>query len=182
MRSALITVTAAAALLAGCGGGTHQTATTPSPHTPAPATTSAAATPSPPPVSHPAKLTVRQAARAYVRIVDPPNRASDTVNTDSTDNLPFSQVRADILTEIRAWRTAGRQLGAIRWPGRVQPYVTAMRLTFIRAAIRCLGAEAAAGSNSNMSTVSYSNQDCVAVQSNTDADTIRSRLNLPPTG
>jgi hypothetical protein len=43
MRSALITVTAAAALLAGCGGGTHQTATTPSPHTPAPATTSAAA-------------------------------------------------------------------------------------------------------------------------------------------
>jgi hypothetical protein len=43
MRSALITVTAAAALLAGCGGGTHQTATAPSPHTSASATTSAAA-------------------------------------------------------------------------------------------------------------------------------------------
>jgi hypothetical protein len=75
-----------------------------------------------------------------VRIVDPANRADDVVNTGYTDKVPLSRFRADILAECRAWRTADRGLGAVRWPAGVQPYITAMRLTFDPATIGCLRA------------------------------------------
>jgi hypothetical protein len=124
-------------------------------------------------------LTTRQAAAAYVRIIDPANRADAVVNTDYTDKAPLSQFRADILAEWKAWRTSDRKLGAVRWPAAVQPYITAMRLTFDPATIRCLHVLASAANYAAFDNTVASNQDCVAQSTNTDADTVRSMLGLP---
>ncbi|SRR6266498_3378419 len=180
MRTALIAI-AAAALLAGCGGGTHGTPsaarTTAAPVTPA-------ATASPSPAASPSapvrRMTKKQAARAYVRIIDPGNALSDAINRDATDAAPFSRYKADARAYIRALRTADRQLRAVRWPRRVQPYIDAMLLTFEPAIIRCNKAGIAAGSTTAASTVADTNQDCLAASDSALPDTIRSMLGLPP--
>ena len=126
------------------------------------------------------RLTRKQAARAYVRIVDPWNVTTDAINRDYTDDAPFSQYRADSRALVRALRTAGRQFRAVRWPRRVQPYITSLLLTDIPVDIRCTRAGAAAGSRAAAVTVNDTNQDCQAATDSTTADTIRSMLNLPP--
>ena len=180
MKSTLIAIAAAAAL-AGCSAGSHASPGT-AQTTAAPATRSAAASPSP--AASPSvpvrRLTIKQAARAYVRIVGPWNAITDAINRDYTDAAPFSQYRADALALVRALRTAGRQFRAVRWPRRVQPYITSLLLTFMPADIRCTRAGAAAGSRAAAANVNDFNPDCQAAADSTIADTIRSMLNLPP--
>jgi hypothetical protein len=60
--------------------------------------------------------------------VDSLNRVVAAENTDIQDGAPFSQVRADELAYAAAMRTAARQLQAIRWPARIQPFITATLL------------------------------------------------------
>ena len=185
MRTALIAITAAAAL-AGCSGGTHGSPSAAHTTAAAPVTSAAtaSATASPSPAASPSapvrRMTKKQAARAYVRIIDPGNTLSDAMNRDNTDAAPFSQYKADARAYIKAIRITERQLRAIRWPARVQPYVTAMLLTFEPANIRCVQTGIAAGSNAAAANVNDFNQDCLAASDSTLPDTIRSMLGLPP--
>ncbi|HVB45259.1 MAG TPA: hypothetical protein VNF47_21495 [Streptosporangiaceae bacterium] len=178
-------VIAAAALAAGlalaaCGSPPRPgpvAAASPSASVTASPAVSTAVTPSTSPA---ARLTTQQAARAYLRIVDPVNRATGTVNTDRADDVLFSQFRADTRTYVAALRKGDAQLRATRWPARVQPYVTAMLLTYDPASIRCAQAEAAAGSYAAATSVSSTNQDCIAAQDIGDPQQIRALLHLPP--
>jgi len=185
MRTALIAIAAAAAL-AGCGGGTHGSSGAAHTTTAAPATPAATASqpttpsPSPSPAGPPKRLTKKQAAAAYVRIVDPWNKITDAINRDYTDAAPFSQYRADARALVRALRGVSREFHALRWPRRVQPYITAMLLTDIPASIRCTRAGARAGGRAAAVNVNDFNQDCQAASAATNADTIRSMLGLPP--
>jgi hypothetical protein len=140
----------------------------------------AAASPSASPAGPPKRLNRKQAARAYVRIVGPWNALTDAINRDYTDAAPFSQYRADARALVRALRGVSSQFRAVRWPARVQPYVTSMLLTYIPANVRCTKAGIAAGSNSAATTVNDTNQDCLAASDSTIPDTIRSMLGLPP--
>ena len=115
-----------------------------------------------------------------MRILDPSNAIADAISRDYTDAAPFSQYRADALAYVKAVCGADRQLRAVRWPARVQPYITAMLLTFEPAAIRCTRAGAAAGSRAAAASVNDTNPDCQAVNDSTIPDTIRSMLHLPP--
>lgn len=119
--------------LAACGGsGMHQVATVPT-GSPATATTGQSSTPASPP----AVLTIKQAARAFLRIGNPSNRLSEAINRDYSDAAPFSQYRADALALVKALNAASRKFRALRWPATVQPYITAMLLTYVPAFIRC---------------------------------------------
>jgi len=175
---------AAAVLLAACsasGPATHRGTPTAAAISP-----SATATASPSPAASPSvaaqRMTKKQAARAYVRILDPSNAISDAINRDATDAAPFSRYKADARAYIKAIRAAAGQIRALRWPVRVQPYIDAMLLTFIPANIRCNKAGIAAGSSTAASTVADTNQDCIAATDSTLPDTIRSMLGLPPRG
>jgi hypothetical protein len=117
---------------------------------------------------------------AYLPIIDPGNRISDALDRDYTDRAPWSQYVPDTRALVRAVRAEDRRLRAARWPVRVQPYITSMLLTYEPASIRCDQAEAAAGSYNAANTVFYSNQDCISSDANTDPDTIRQMLGLPP--
>lgn len=173
---------AAAVLLAACSasGPATQTGTpTAAASSPAAAVTASPSPAASPPV--PAKrLTIRQATRAYVRILDPSNVITDAINRDATDAAPFSRYKADARAYIKAIRAAAGQIRALRWPVRVQPYIDAVLLTFIPANIRCNKAGIAAGSNTAASTVADTNQNCLAASDSTLPDTIRSMLGLPP--
>jgi hypothetical protein len=46
-------------------------------------------------------------------------------NTDLAHCVPFALSRADDLTDFAALHESASQLRAIRWPARVQGYVTA---------------------------------------------------------
>ena len=74
----------------------------------------------------------------------------------------------------------GRQLRAVRWPPKVEPYVLAMTTTDMAADVRCSRAEVAAGNYTAETNVS-SSADCNADQG-TNASEIRSLLGLPPPG
>jgi hypothetical protein len=174
-------IAAAAVLAAGCGhAAQHVSAPATSPAARA-ATVPAAAVPATPPAAGP-RLTIKQAAAAYVRIIDPANRLAAIAGSDITDAAPFSQYQADARAFIRAIRAGDRQLRAIRWPARVQPYITAMLLTFEPADIRCARAEVASGSSDAASTTGYTDQDCIDAGNSTIPDTIRTMLRLPPRG
>lgn len=181
MRTALTAIAAAAALV-GCSAGSHASPGTAHTTTAAPATPAATASPSPAasPSVPARRLTRKQAAAAYVRIVDPWNKITDAINRDYTDAAPFSQYRADARALVRALRGVSRKFRALRWPRRVQPYITAMLLTDIPASIRCTRAGARAGSRAAAVNVNDFNQDCQAASAATNADTIRSMLGLPP--
>lgn len=173
---------AVAITLAACGGGSHRAAPAVTvTGTPAPAATAATASPSASPATM-RRLTTKEAAKAYVRIVDPWNVITDAINRDYTDAAPFSQYRADARALVRALRGVSREFRVVRWPARVQPYVTSMLLTYIPANVRCTKAGIAAGSNSAATTVNDTNQDCLAASGSTIPDTIRSMLGLPSRG
>jgi hypothetical protein len=168
----------AALALAGCASNAslpaaaHTAATSP-----AAAPSSPAALPSPLPAST-ARLTIRQAARAYTEAVDPSNQAGDVINNDYTDRVPLAQFRRDEHAYITSLRTVTAKLAAVRWPARVGPYVTAMLSTDVPADIRCTQDELRAHSYSQVDTISF-NQDCTAGANTSNADTIRSLLHLP---
>jgi hypothetical protein len=171
---------AAVAVLAGCT--TSTSTSTPARSTPASSTSS---TPAPSRVSTPAPspagpLTRRQAARAYTRIVDPGNRVLDAVNSDVTDRAPWRRFVADSRAWIATLRALDRDLTAIRWPAKVQPYITAMTGTLDPADIGCAQAMIKAGSYAKADLVNYTNQDCQAAGDSTLPDTIRRMLHLPP--
>ncbi len=174
-----ITATAAAigaaAVLTACSASHPSTAASP----PAPVTSAAAASPSPRPVST-ARLTKKQAARAYARIVNRGNALTDDLNREYTDDEPWSQIEATSAAYVKEMRAEIRELRAVRWPRNVEPYITAMTLTDFPAAIRCTKAQMAAGAVAAANTVLNTNEDCVAQANETDPGIIRGRLGLPP--
>jgi hypothetical protein len=165
----------AIALAAGCStAGQTSTAAqhaTTAPATPVHGTPTAAA----PVLAH--RLTMAQARAAYIRITHPFNVAVAAVNRDVADAAPWSQFRADTLAVIRADRAWARHVRAVRWPARVQRYITAMLHTDVPAEIRCDEAMAAAGGMQAATNVFNTSRDC---KDNTaDEDKIRAMLNLP---
>ncbi len=124
------------------------------------------------------RLTISQARRAYVRIVDPYNRTVDAVNRDYTDQARIAQFRRDLSAQIASLRVMKLKLAAVRWPPRVEPYVQAMMSTDDVTTIRCDKEQLAAQSYAQVDVIS-ANQDCTAAQNNSNASTIRSMLGLP---
>ena len=122
------------------------------------------------------RLTRAQARAAYVRITRPFNAAVAAVNRDVADAAPWNQFRADTLAVIRADRAWARHVLAVRWPVRVQRYITAMVHTNVPAEIRCDRAMAAAGSMQAATNVFNTRQDCKDNTANEDK--IRALLNL----
>jgi hypothetical protein len=122
-------------------------------------------------------LTMAQARAAYLRITRPFNAAVAAINRDVAAAAPWSQFRADTLAVIRADRAWARHVRAIRWPVRVQRYITAMLHTNVPAEIRCDRAMAAAGSMQAAANVFNTRQDCKDNTANEDK--IRAMLNLP---
>jgi hypothetical protein len=187
-RSVIASALAVAALTAtGCASSAHSAAPKAAPP---PASASAPAdlihpTASAPadlihPPARPVVLTRKQAARAYTRIVDPANRLLDAMNNDTRDQAPFAQFRADAGAFVAAIRKVDGQLTAVRWPARVQPYITALIGTLDAPLITCAQAEAKAGGYARASVMDVERQDCTAADASTIPDTIRQMLGLPP--
>jgi hypothetical protein len=166
---------AAALTLAACGG-TSAPATQVAASASAHASNSPSASPSP---ASTARLTRKQAAAAYVRIVDHANRLQSLADEDVTDRSPFSQYVSDLRAYLAAQRQVDRELAAVRWPAGVQPYVTALLSTYDPATAACFRAEIRAGSYSADDTVFATNSQCQAAQASTLADTVRQGLGLP---
>ncbi len=124
------------------------------------------------------RLTMAQARAAYVRITRSFNAAVAAVNRDVADAAPWSRFRADTLAVIRADRAWARHVRGVRWPARVQRYITAMLRTSVPAEIRCDQAMAAAGGMQAATNVFNTRQDCKDNTANEDK--IRAMLNLPP--
>jgi hypothetical protein len=184
--NARITIAAAIACVAlseaGCGGGGTQaghTATATTASATATAVSPAPTSPSPIPSQAATVLTISQARAIYQRIVDPGNRATDAVNTDSTDAAPLSQFRADVARVIAADRTFAHQLRACRWPARVQPYISAMLLTDLPDTIACYTAIERAPSYGDAQVVNETNQSCIASSGSNNADQVWALLGLP---
>jgi len=124
--------------------------------------------------------TISQASAAYLRIAAPVNRAAAAVNADLVYGVPFALLRGDALAYMAALRKSVSQLRAIRWPARVQGYVTAMLLTYDPASIACAKAVASAGSNRGATAVLNTNPACVRSRNAGDSREIRVLLRLPP--
>jgi hypothetical protein len=148
---------------------------------PTAAPSSAAPSPSPSPAST-ARLTKRQARRAYGEIVDPYDRATNTVNQDYTDGVPFLQFRRDVRAEMASLRVMTAKLAAVRWPARIEPYVRAMLSTDMQANLRCIQDELKGHSVGQVESIHNSSQNCTEGQNTSNADTIRSMLGLPSVG
>lgn len=123
------------------------------------------------------RLTMTQARAAYSRISKPFNAAVAVVNRDVAGTAPWSKFRADTLAVVSANRAWARRIGAVRWPARVQPYITAMLRTDVPAEIRCDRAMAAAGGMQAATSVFNTDGDCRDTTAN--ADKIRAILHLP---
>jgi hypothetical protein len=135
--------------------------------------------PSPSP-SPTARLTISQARRTYTALVDPSNRMVDATNNDAQDAAPMAQFRRDTRAYIASLKVLNRKLAEVRWPARVQPYITAMRSTDLAADIKCSQAELRASSYGQANLISSANTWCTASQTTTNANEIRSLLHLPP--
>jgi hypothetical protein len=170
-RAALV---AAALGIAGCGQAAPS-----SPAATAPAATASAPSPSPPPT---ARLTIKQARRTYIALVSPYNVLVDQANRDQMDGAPFAQYRRDVRAIIAGDQAFSREVGQVRWPARVQPYIDAMRATDIPADIHCDQAEIRASSYSQAQVVDATNSWCqqVSTGNSTNADQVRRLLHLPP--
>jgi hypothetical protein len=165
----------AIALTAGCSAAGQQTTPAAAHHAATAPATPVPATPKP---TAARRLTTAQARAAYARISRPFNAAVAAVNRDVGDAASWNRFRADTLTVIRADRAWARHARAIRWPARVQRYITATLRTDVPAEIRCDRAMATAGSWPAATSVFNTRQDC---KDNTaDEDKIRAILNLPP--
>jgi hypothetical protein len=171
-----ITVLAAAGLLA-AGCGTSAPATT-APATTAPATTAPATTA--PPTQAP--LTVPEAAKLYLRLVAPANRAEAVVNYDAKayPQVSFAQYVRDDKRWLAQVQAQAARLRSVRWPASVQPYITAMLLTFEPATRACFTAEDNAPSQQAGIRVQQTSPSCrVSLKSDLPAE-VRRALHLPP--
>lgn len=162
---------------AGCSTAGHPTAVVTRTVTTHPVTASPVSKPASSP-THTARMSRSQAARAYLRIIDPANRDNDAVVTDTSDKPPFSQFVADARAYVRDTIQAEHQLLADRWPTGVEPYVRAMATTDMPADVTCYRRMAAAGSYGQANNVSFSNV-CQA-DTGANATQIRQALHLPP--
>jgi hypothetical protein len=179
---ALIAVALAALAVAGCSSSTSHPAAGHTSAVSAPnptiAPSSVAPSPSPSPTST-ARLTKRQARRAYTEIADPSNRLLNAAGQDYTDRVPFVQYRRDERAYIASLLEAAAKLAAVRWPARVEPYIRAMISTDVQADIRCTQDQLRAHSYAQADSINLSSQDCTAAQNTSNADTIWSMLGLP---
>lgn len=174
LTSAVLAV--AALILAGCS----QASPSSTPASSAPASSTAtAASPSPSPTPT-GRLTIKQAKRVYVSIVDPSNALVDAINRDETDSAPIAQFHRDTRALIAAEKVMDRKLAAVRWPIRVAPYSAAMRSTDLVADRHCDQALLRAGSYDEANQIETTNTWCTAAQTTTNADQIRTLLHLPP--
>ena len=171
-----------ALLLAGCTS--HRTRTsagnTGSPAvTQSPPSATAVVMPSATP-AHMVRLSREQAARLYIRLVDPFNRASEAAGLAKSYRLRISQFRADGRAYIAGVKAFDRKALAVLWPKNIEPYIEAMVSTDHVAAIKCVRAEMRQRTYAGVDSVAKSNSDCQAQANATNATMIRARLGLPP--
>ena len=181
MRVFIATVLTAL-LFAGC--------TSPKTHNPAgdtgspavtqsPASATATITPSATP-AHMVRLSREQAARLYIQLVDPFNRASEAAGLAENYRLPISQFRADGRAYIAGVKAFDRKALAVLWPQNIEPYIEAMVSTDHVAAIKCVRTEIRQRTYAGVDSVAKSNSDCQAQANASNATMIRARLGLPP--
>lgn len=164
-------------VLTGCGAVSHpQPAATHQATADNEGTVSASPTPS---VSAPL-LTMQQAAAVYTRIVDPGNRAGGVLSSDVQDKVPFSQYQRDAALYVTAVQRQEAELRAVRWPAKIQPYITAMLLTDTPADVQCTQSLAAAGSYTAAQVVGTASQACSTSGNASIPDEIRRMFSLPP--
>ena len=181
MRVFIATVLTAL-LFAGC--------TSPKADTPAGDTSSPAVTQSPPSATavvtpsatpaHLVRLSREQAARLYIQLVEPFNRASDEASLAESYRLRINQFRADGRAYIAGVKAFDRKALAVLWPKNIEPYIEAMVGTDHVAAIRCVRAELRQRTYAGVDSVAKSNSDCHAQANASNATMIRARLGLPP--
>jgi hypothetical protein len=178
VNAARVFLLACVLALAGCGGSSTAAPASTASHAPAATISHAPASPSPAPA---VRLTIRQAAVIYARLTAPANKASAIAQADYAASAPWSVQRADLLAYDRDVRALGVSLRAVRWPANVQPWVTAMVVSWVPATLACDRAAEAAGSVTASVTVTEENPSCQAVSGpNTNAEEIRTLLGLPP--
>jgi hypothetical protein len=182
---------AAAALLAACSSGSHGSHAAASAPSAAAASRSAAAGTSgspgsgasgSPAVTSPAgstaagPLTMKQAERAYVRIVGPGNVLFSKLSKTASGSASFSEFRTEALAYVGELRAEIGKFRAVRWPATVQSRINTMISTTFAADIGCLQAQAAAGSFTGVESVSNSNQNCAAAENSSIPITLPSLL------
>jgi preprotein translocase subunit SecE len=182
---------AAAALLAACSSGSHGSHAAASAPSAAAASRSAAAGTSGSPGSGPSgspavtspagstsagPLTMKQAERAYARIVGPGNAMLSKLSSAASGTAPFSEFRTEALAYVRELRAEIGKFRAVRWPATAQSRISTMISTTFAADIGCLQAQAAAGSFTGVESVSNSNQNCAAAENSTIPTTLPSLL------
>ncbi len=182
---------AAAALLAACSSGSHGSHAAASAPSAAAASRSAAAGTSgspgsgasgSPAVTSPAgstaagPLTMKQAERAYVRIVGPGNVLFSKLSKTASGSASFSEFRTEALAYVGELRAEIGKFRAVRWPATVQSRISTMISTTFAADIGCLQAQAAAGSFTGVESVSNSNQNCAAAENSSIPTTLPSLL------
>jgi hypothetical protein len=182
---------AAAALLAACSSGSHGSHAAASAPSAAAASRSAAAGTSgspgsgasgSPAVTSPVgstsagPLTMKQAELAYLRIVGPGNAIASKLSSAASGTAPFSQFRTDALAYARELRAEIGKFQAVRWPVKAQSHINTMIRATFPSDIRCLQAQAAAGSFTGVESVSNSNQDCAVADNSSIPTTLQSML------
>ena len=158
---------AAAALLAACSSGPHGSHTAASaPPAPTASLSPAAGASGSPAGTSPAgatsagPLTMKQAGLAYRRIVGPGNAIAGKLSSTASGTAPFSAFRTEALIYARELRAEIGKFQAVRWPAKVRSRINTLVTTTLPSDIRCLQAEAAAGSFTGVQSVSNSNQNC----------------------
>ena len=69
------------------------------------------------------RLSREQAARLYIQLVDPFNRASEAAGLAENYRLPISQFRADGRAYIAGVKAFDRKALAVLWPQNIEPYI-----------------------------------------------------------
>ncbi|MHB8958480.1 MAG: hypothetical protein ACYDAN_02525 [Candidatus Limnocylindrales bacterium] len=139
MRAVVAAAVVIAAMVTACGGAPALTPTpavvTPTPSAAVPsavstaaatATPSPALSPSPTPAPTPAVLTIKQAAAAYLRIVNPYNKATAAAWKEYGKVDTLKAQRAYMAALAKAEKTFIDGLKAVAWPPEVKADVTAL--------------------------------------------------------
>jgi hypothetical protein len=194
-----VAAAAATVLLAACSGGPHVSSTAAAgpagatgsagasgpakgsgssghPGTNSPAATSSPAGNTPGSAASAGRLTMRQAAAAYVRIVQPGSTMADKLAVAASGTAPFSQFRTDALAYAKELRTEIGKFRAVRWPTTAQARINAMVKTDFPADIACLQAMSAAGGTAASQAVAGSDHNCMVADNSTIPGTLQSLL------
>jgi hypothetical protein len=119
---------------------------------------------------------MKQAERAYVRIVGPGNVLFSKLSKTASGSASFSEFRTEALAYVGELRAEIGKFRAVRWPATVQSRINTMISTTFAADIGCLQAQAAAGSFTGVESVSNSNQNCAAAENSSIPITLPSLL------